>query len=121
MRLDTARRFALSLPETTEEPHFEASSFRVRKKIFCTVPPGGQLLHIYVDPAEGAALVEEDPAAYEHIVWGKRLRPEWLRVHLGNAKADQVKELLEEAWRLKAPPKLLATQDRPTRPRPGRS
>jgi hypothetical protein len=27
---------ALSFPETTEEPHFEKTSFRVRKKIFAT-------------------------------------------------------------------------------------
>lgn len=30
------RSFALSLPETTEEPHFEKTSFRVKKKIFAT-------------------------------------------------------------------------------------
>lgn len=27
---------ALSFPETTEEPHFEKTSFRVKKKIFAT-------------------------------------------------------------------------------------
>lgn len=32
--LDTLRHLALSLPETTEEPHFEKTSFRVKKKIF---------------------------------------------------------------------------------------
>lgn len=30
------RRFALSLPGTTEVPHFEKTSFRVKKKIFAT-------------------------------------------------------------------------------------
>lgn len=32
----TLRKIALSFPETTEEPHFEKTSFRVRKKIFAT-------------------------------------------------------------------------------------
>src|SRR5690606_16513102 len=32
----TLRHLALSLPETTEEPHFEKTSFRVKKKIFAT-------------------------------------------------------------------------------------
>lgn len=32
----TFRSLALSFPETTEEPHFEKISFRVRKKIFAT-------------------------------------------------------------------------------------
>jgi predicted DNA-binding protein (MmcQ/YjbR family) len=30
------RELALSFPETTEEPHFEKISFRVKKKIFAT-------------------------------------------------------------------------------------
>lgn len=34
--LDFFRKTALSYPETTEEPHFEKTSFRVRKKIFAT-------------------------------------------------------------------------------------
>jgi len=32
----TFRKMALSLPETTEEPHFDKTSFRVKKKIFAT-------------------------------------------------------------------------------------
>jgi hypothetical protein len=65
VRLDTARRFALSLPETTEEPHFEKSSFRVRGKIFATVPPGGKHLHVLVEPDEAKALIVEAPDAFE--------------------------------------------------------
>jgi hypothetical protein len=42
MRLATARHFALSLPEAVEAPHFEKSSFRVKGKIFATVPEGGK-------------------------------------------------------------------------------
>ncbi|WP_420318650.1 MmcQ/YjbR family DNA-binding protein [Ekhidna sp.] len=33
---DQLKRLALSFPETTEEPHFEKTSFKVRKKIFAT-------------------------------------------------------------------------------------
>jgi len=32
----TLRKIALSFPETSEEPHFEKTSFRVKKKIFAT-------------------------------------------------------------------------------------
>ena len=78
MRLEEARRFALSLPETTEQPHFEKSSFRVRGKIFATVPPGGEQLNVFVDEHETRASVAEDPSAFEmsfapeprsHIGW----------------------------------------------------
>jgi hypothetical protein len=43
--LAQARQFALSLPGVTEEPHFDMTSFRVRGKIFVTVPPDGTRLH----------------------------------------------------------------------------
>ena len=110
MKLETVRKFALSLPETTEEPHFDMSSFRVRSKIFCTVP-NDKTLHLYVDPLEAEALVAENPAAYEHIVWGKRPKPEWLRVFLTKADSAQVKELLEDGWRMKAPKRVVAEYD----------
>ena len=34
--IEILRKIALSFPEATEEPHFEKSSFRVKKKIFAT-------------------------------------------------------------------------------------
>jgi hypothetical protein len=111
MRLATARRYALSLPETTEEPHFEKSSFRVKGKIFATVPEGGKLLHINVDPDEGRALVEQDGDTFEPIRWGKSLKYDWIRIQLARAQRDQVEELLEDAWRRKAPKRVRAAYD----------
>lgn len=63
--LAEARWFALSLPEVTEEPHFDMSPWRVRGKIFATVPPDGQHLHVFVDEEETRAAVAEDPSAFE--------------------------------------------------------
>ncbi len=34
--IDRFRKLALSFPETSEAPHFEKTSFRVKKKIFAT-------------------------------------------------------------------------------------
>ncbi len=34
--IDTFRQWALSFPNTNEQPHFEKTSFRVGKKIFAT-------------------------------------------------------------------------------------
>lgn len=39
-QIDFVRGFTLSLPETTEEPHFEKTSFRVKRKIFATYDEG---------------------------------------------------------------------------------
>ena len=116
MKLADARRFALSLPEATEEPHFEKSSFRVRGKIFATVPEGGRHLNVFVDEHETRASVAEDPAAFEELWWGKKLSG--VRVTLARANARLVRELLEEAWRRKAPKRLTARGEAPATGRP---
>ena len=108
--LEQARRFALSLPEATEEPHFDMSSFRVRGKIFATVPPDEAHVHVFVDEQEIAASVAENPAAFEPLRWGDRIRG--LRIELGPAAEGRVQELIEESWRRKAPRRLVAELDR---------
>jgi hypothetical protein len=125
--LESARSFALSLPGAAEQPHFDMASFRVRGKIFATVPPGGELLHVFVDEAEVRACAAENPAAFEPLRWGQRIRG--LRVRLAAVPAGRVAELLAEAWRRKAPRRLLAEAGpaaepgppgrRLDRPRPG--
>jgi len=107
--LDAARAFALSLPGASEEPHFEMTSFRVRGKIFATVPPGGEYLHVFVDEGEIRAAVAEDPAAFEPLRWGKRVRG--VRVRIAAAPDERVAELLEESWRRKAPARLANERD----------
>lgn len=111
VRLADARRYALSLPETTEEPHFELGSFRVRGKIFATIPGGGEQLRIFVGIDEVQALIAENPTAFEQIVWGKRVVPNGVCVNLAAADASVVRELLEEAWRLRAPKRVVAAFD----------
>jgi hypothetical protein len=114
--LERARALALSLPEATEEPHHDMSSFRVRGKIFATVPPDGEHLHVFLDEPEAAAWVSEHPDGYELLRWGKRVSG--LRVTLGQVPDDKVRELLEESWHRRAPKQLGAERDR-TRPAPG--
>lgn len=104
--LQGARDFALSLPGTIEQPHFDMSSFRVHGKIFATVPPGQDVLHVFVQEAEVRACVAEDPSAFAPLLWGRRVSG--LRLSLAAVSADRLAELLEEAWRRKAPRRLVA-------------
>lgn len=112
--IETARGFALSLPETTDEPHHDMSSFRVAGKIFATVTPDEARLHVFVAEPEIAASVAEDPTAFEPLLWGKSVRG--LRVLLAAAAADRVEELLTEAWRRRAPRRLVVAFDAPPEP-----
>ena len=106
MKLEEARAFALSLPETSEAPHHRMSSFRVRGKIFATVPVDGEHLHVFVDELETHAAAAENPRAFAELWWGKRLAG--VRVNLRAADSELVLDLLEEAWRRKAPASLAA-------------
>jgi hypothetical protein len=107
MKIAAVRSFALSLPEATEEPHFDLASFRVKGKIFATVPPEEKYLHVFVEGAALDVLPAAQPKAYEKLFWGNRLAG--LRVTLAAAKAADVEELLRSAWRRRAPKKLAAT------------
>jgi hypothetical protein len=107
--VEQTRRFALSLPEASEEPHFDMSSFRVRGKIFATVPPDGAHLHVFVDEQEVAASVAENPSAFEPLRWGRQLRG--LRIDLAASPTERLQELIEESWRRKAPRRLVAAFD----------
>ena len=101
MTRDQARKLALSLPEATEEPHFAMWSFRVRGKIFATVPPEGDKLHVFVDDDAARAAVQSDPRAFEELWWGPKLAG--VRVSLAKAKAAAVRDLLQASWQRKAP------------------
>jgi len=106
MKITPLRKHALSLPEASEEPHFDYSSFRVRGKIFATLPPDEEHLHIFVAEQHRAAALDAHPEFVEELHWGKKIVG--LRIILCNAKPEIVKGLLSQAWRDKAPKSLLA-------------
>jgi hypothetical protein len=106
MKITQVRRFAMSLPEVTEEPHFDYASFRVRGKIFATVPPEGEHLHVFVTDEQRELALAIDPGFIEKLLWGGRVVG--LRVTLANAKPKTVTALLAQAWTRKAPKSLLA-------------
>ena len=100
MKLQQVRRFAMSLPAVTEEPHFTYTSFRVGGKIFATVPPEGEHLHVFVADEEREIALAMEPAFLEKLFWGKRVVG--VRVSLAKAKPRVVNKLLMLAWTRKA-------------------
>lgn len=105
MKLEQARRFALSLPGTAGAPHFNYASFRVAGKIFATAPPEGTHLHVFVDEQQREAALAMEPDFLEKLHWGKQVVG--LRVALAKAKPKFVESLLRQAWARKAPKRLL--------------
>jgi hypothetical protein len=101
-----ARAFALSLPEAVEQDHHGLASFRVRGKIFATVPDGDHI-RVMVDEAEIHAAVSEDPASCAEFYWGKKLS--CVVVDVRSVDPQLLQELLVEAWLRKAPAALVDT------------
>jgi hypothetical protein len=99
------RKYALSLPESTEEPHFERTSFRVRGRIFVTAKPDEPHAHVFVGEAQREPALNAHPEFIEKLPWGGKVVG--LRIHLTPAPADVVKDLVKAAWEAKAPKALL--------------
>ncbi len=104
MKLATVRKLAMSLPEVTEEPHHNYGSFRVRGKIFVTVPPGEEFIHIFVPEQVREQSLILHSSFVEKLLWGGKVRG--VRVKLAKADAVVVERLVREAWQHKAPKSL---------------
>lgn len=101
MKIAAVRAFAMSLPEVTEEPHQHFGSFRVRGKIFVTMPPGEERIHVFVPEQEREQALAMYPAFTEKLLWGSKALG--VRVSLAHARPGVVKSLVLQAWRSKAP------------------
>ena len=84
MTLEAVRQFALSLAQTTEEPHHHYSSFRVKGRIFVTVPPEHTHIHVFVSEAVREPALAMDPAFLDKLLWGDKVVG--LRVALAGAR-----------------------------------
>ncbi len=107
MKIAQVRSCAMSLPETTEEPHFHYASFRVKGKIFVTVPPEETHIHVFVTDDEREMALTLYPEFTEKLLWGDKVVG--VRVALAKAKPDVVKQLVRQAWLRKAPKRLAAS------------
>lgn len=99
------RDLALSLPEAAEAPHFDLASFRVRGKIFATLPPSAEVARIFVDDEHRDLAIRLHPGWCTPLSWGGKVVG--VQVELRKASASFVRELLANAWRRKAPKSLV--------------
>lgn len=96
MKMETVRRYALSLESATEQPHHEYSSFRVGGKIFVTVPPKEDVIHVFVAEEDRERALAMYPEWTEKLLWGGKVAG--LRVTLAPAAAPAVKALIAKAY-----------------------
>jgi hypothetical protein len=98
------RRLALALPAVVESTHFDRPDFRVRNKIFATLPPDRRTVVLKSLPANVDALVSSDSATY----WDE-WRGRWVGIRLDRVTLPLLRALIADAWRTVAPKRLAAT------------
>ncbi len=103
--VDYLRKLALSFPEATEKPHFEKTSFRVKKKIFATYDKKNNTTCIKLSETDQDVFVKLGKANIYPVgnKWGKQ---GWTIIELEKVNTDLFKDALTTAYCETAPKKL---------------
>ena len=98
------REIALSLPETEERPSYGTPGFRVKDRLFARIREPGVLVLRVADEGEKDFLLRAEPDKFFTT-------PHYdgypsVLVRLGAVDRDELRELLTDAWRVRAPKRL---------------
>ena len=111
---DVLRRYAMALPEVEESTHFRfrLPLWKVCGRTFTGLESGELRAVFAVGPDEAAEAAAHEPAVYE-LVHRSDSRRSFLglSVQLTAVSEDRVRELVEHAWRHKAPRRLVLVHD----------
>jgi len=109
--IDIFRKLALSFPETTEEPHFEKTSFRVKNKIFATYDDVNKRACIKLSEIDQNVFASSDNSTIYPVAnkWGKQ---GWTLIEMSKVRKDLFVDALTTAY-CEVAPKKLADQIRP--------
>jgi predicted DNA-binding protein (MmcQ/YjbR family) len=98
------RRTALALPEAYEEPHFHMASFRVAKKIFCTLHDPEPRIMLKLDPEDQLNLSDGAVILPVPGAWGRKGST---FVYFEKLERARLPDLMRLAWATVAPKRLL--------------
>lgn len=102
---EQVREWLSALPEFEERETWGHPTFRVRGRMFGTMDAEGTRVTFKAAPEEQSALVEQDPRTYSVPAYVGRHG--WVAVELARADAEELHELVVEAWRRTAPKRVL--------------
>ena len=103
--IGSLRKIALSFPEATEEPHFEKTSFRVKKKIFATYDDKNKRAYIKLSEIDQSVFSSPDKTIIFPVdnKWGKQ---GWTLIEMNKVNKDLFIDALTTAYCEVAPKKL---------------
>lgn len=108
---DDVRRMALALPETSERSMYGTPAFYVKARWFARIREEGDVLVVPVEAEEHKhELIAAAPGTYFTTPHYDGYAA--VLVRMGEVGPDELGELLTDAWRLRAPKRVLAAFDR---------
>jgi hypothetical protein len=109
--IDDVRRVALSLPRTEEHLISDRVKFRVGRIVYVAFSRDEKIMGFGFPKEERDALVAAEPDKFL-MPRPSDLRYRWVCVRLAAIDADEMRELVIDAWRMVVPKKVAAALDR---------
>lgn len=106
--IDDVRALATTLPRTTEALVRDRVKFRVGRVVYLAFSQDEQVMGFGFPKEEREALVASDPETFMMPSRGD-LRYHWVEARLPRLDADEMRELVLDAWRM-CVPKRVATE-----------
>ena len=106
---ETAKALGLELPDTVEGTSYGTPALKVRDKMFARLREDGETLVVWTDFLEREALTQGDPENFF-------ITPHYedyplVLIALERVDAEELRELLIESWRQRAPKRVLRAYD----------
>ena len=106
MSVETVRQLALALPGVEETTSYRTHAFKVNGKLIARFHQDGESLVLKVEYAAREVLMGANPKTF-YVTDHYRCWP-WMLVRLSSVDPDELRELLEEAWRSRASKRAIA-------------
>ena len=102
--IEEFRKLAMSFPDATEEPHFEKTSFRIKKKIFATFDEKNNHAVLKLNEIDQSVFCASSEKIFYEITnkWGKQ---GWTIVELSKVRPEMFKDALKLSYQNAAPEK----------------
>jgi hypothetical protein len=112
---ETVREIALALPGVEEGPCYGTPGLRVRGKLFARLWEDGETLVLKVGFDAREMLMAANPETF--YITDHYAGYPYVLVRLPKVRREQIEHLIEEAWRLSAPKRLVAEYESREEPR----
>ena len=106
MTFEHVRPLALALPKAQEGTSYGTPAFKVGGKLFTRLHQDGESLVVKIDPGERTMRMKADPDTF--YITDHYLNYPWILVRISSVDPDDLRDLLERAWRLSAPRRLVS-------------